>query len=453
MRFASFDGAGTSMTGLLRVLRVISASSAWVFLSAHAQTLPYAQEGEHLGAVNCASSLCHGAVSPWKDSNILQNEYVTWSRVDKHATKAFRVLFDERSRRIVSNLGYKQPAHQVKLCLDCHSHNPPPAQRGERFKDTDGIQCEACHGPAGGWIKSHTAPGATHADNVAHGLYPANEPVAQAKLCLSCHFGNADKFVTHRIMGAGHPRMSFELDTFVQTQPAHFVVDDDWRSRKGSWDPIRVWAIGQALAADELLAVLLDPKRSKDGLFPELVVFDCHACHHPMSDLRWSPRTNTSPGRVRLNDANLLMLRQIVRRALPGPQADAFDQRVAGLHRAVAGDGGDALEAAASLRATLASVVRQLADRTFQPGDLRAMLRGLVRDGLDGRFRDYAGAEQATMAIGSLLDYLARTGALRDVRGANRALDALHASVINDEAYKPARFRDALAGLDRTLGN
>ena len=441
------------MNGVIPVLLLFSLISPSGSLSAHAQPLPYAAPGEHLGAVNCASSLCHGAVSPWKDSNILQNEYVTWSRVDKHATKAFRVLFDERSKRIVSNLGYKQPAHQLKLCLDCHAHNPPAAQRGERFKDTDGIQCEACHGPASGWIKSHTAPGATHAENVAHGLYPTNEPVAQAKLCLSCHFGNADKFVTHRIMGAGHPRMSFELDTFVQTQPAHFVVDEDWRNRKGSWDPVRVWAIGQALAADELLAVLLDPKRSKDGLFPELVVFDCHACHHPMSDLRWSPRTNTSPGRVRLNDANLLMLRQIVRRALPGPQADAFDQRVAGLHRAVAGDGGDALEAAAALRATLASVVRQLAERTFQPADLRAMLGGLIRDGLDGRYRDYAGAEQATMAIGSLLDYLAKTGALRDVRGANRALDALHASVTNDEAYKPARFRDALAGLDRTLGN
>jgi hypothetical protein len=170
-----------------------------------------------------------------------------------------------------------------------------------------------------------------------------------------------------------------------------------------------------------------------------------------MSDLRWSPRNNTSPGRVRLNDANLLMLRHIVHRALPGPQADAFDARVADLHRAVAGDGGDALDAARALKATLDGVVRQLASRTFQPADLRAMLAGLVKDGLDGRYRDYAGAEQATMAIGSLLDYLAKTGALRDVRAANRALDALHAAVVNDEAYKPARFRESLLQLQRAV--
>ena len=131
---------------------------------------------------------------------------------------------------------------------------------------------------------------------MTNGLYPTNEPVAQARLCLSCHFGNKDKFVTHRMMGAGHPRMSFELETFSQTQPPHFVIDADWEQRKGSWDGVRVWAIGQALAASELLDVLLDPKRSRDGLFPELVVFDCHACHHPMSDMRWTPRTGPQPG-------------------------------------------------------------------------------------------------------------------------------------------------------------
>jgi hypothetical protein len=146
------------------------------------------------------------------------------------------------------------------------------------------------------------------------------------------------------------------------------------------------------------------------------------------------------------------MLRQIVRRALPGPDADAFETRASELHRAVAGDGGDAIEAAKAMRATLDTVVRQLSARSFQPEDLRAMLAGLVADGLDGRYRDYAGAEQATMAIGSLLDYLAKTGSLRDVRGANRALDRLHDTVKNDEAYKPQRFRDALAELGRTLG-
>ena len=414
--------------------------------------MPYEAKGQHLGVVNCANSLCHGSVSSWKDANILQNEYVTWSRVDKHHTRAYPVLLEERSQRIARNLGLKEPAHQAKLCLDCHAHNPPAAQRGERFKMADGVSCEACHGPAEGWIRNHVAPGATHAENVRLGLYPTDEPLAQARLCLSCHFGNKDKFVTHRMMGAGHPRMSFELDTFSQTLPPHFVVDADWQKRKGSYDGVRVWAIGQALAARELLDVLLDPKRSRDGLFPELVVFDCHACHHPMSDVRWSPRTNTSPGRIRLNDSSLLMLRQITRRALPAEEANAFSQRVAELHRAVAGDGGEPVEAARAMRDTLDALAARLARQAFSAEDLRAMVGGLVEDGVAGQYRDYAGAEQATMAIGSLLAFLGKRGELRDMAAVNAALDRLHATVKDDEKYRPERFRDALAELGRIAG-
>jgi hypothetical protein len=430
---------------------LLGACVAALAFGAAAQVLPYASRAQSLGVVNCANSLCHGSVSPWKDSNVLQNEYVTWSRVDKHATRAYQVLSNDRSKRIAANLGLKEPATKAAICLACHAFAPPPERRGERFRVADGVSCEACHGPAENWIQRHVAPDATHADNVEHGLYPLNEPVAQAKLCLSCHFGNRDKFVTHRMMGAGHPRMSFELDTFSETQPAHFVIDADWKERKGDWDSVRIWAIGQALAASELLDVLLDPRRSRDGLFPELVVFDCHACHHPMSDLRWSPRTGTSPGHIRLNDSNLLMLRAIVRQALPADEAGRFAQRMDDLKRAVAGDGGDSLEAAKALRTALDDVVRRLAVRHFSTEDLRAMLAGLVDDGLEGRYHDYAAAEQATMAIASVMNYLAKHGALRDLRVANAALGGVYESVKNDEKYQPERFRAALGELRKVV--
>jgi hypothetical protein len=414
--------------------------------AADAPPLPYEAKAKHLGVVNCASSLCHGSISEWKGSNVLQTEYVTWSRVDKHALRANQVLRNDRSRRIAANLGLKQPAHEAKICVDCHGHNPPPELRGERFKAADGVSCEACHGPAENWIKSHVAPGASHEENVRNGLYPTDDPVALARLCLSCHFGNKDKFVTHRIMGAGHPRISFELDTFTQTQPPHFVADDDWQKRKGRWDGVRVWAIGQALAAQESLDVVLDPKRGRDGLFPELVVFDCHACHHPMSDTRWKPRVGTRPGTIRFNDANLLMLRQIVRRTYPA-DAPVFNDLVLQLHKAVAGEGGDAIEAARRLRKGLDSVVAKLRLREFDDRDLRAILAGLVDDGLAGGYGDYAGAEQASMAIASVLNFLARRGSLPDVRAANAALDRVFETVKDDEKYRLERFQSALGGL------
>ncbi len=91
-----------------------------------------------MGVVNCANSLCHGSVQPWKDSDVLQTEYVTWSRVDKHA-RAYRVLSTERRSASRAISGSKKPANQAKLCLDCHAHNVPVALRGERFRLDDGV--------------------------------------------------------------------------------------------------------------------------------------------------------------------------------------------------------------------------------------------------------------------------------------------------------------------------
>jgi len=213
--------------------------------------LPQNTPDKSLGVATCASSLCHGAVEPWKDSHVLQTEYFTWSRMDKHA-RAYSVLTNTRSQEIARKLGLKEPAHRSALCLDCHAHNVPQQRRGEHFVLSDGITCEGCHGPAEGWIKSHVEQGATHADNLARGMYPISDDVERARLCLSCHFGNRQKFVTHKMMAAGHPRMSFELDTFTSIEPAHFKRDGDAEKHKRAWDGVRVWAIGQAMAVAEL---------------------------------------------------------------------------------------------------------------------------------------------------------------------------------------------------------
>jgi len=45
-------------------------------------------------------------------------------------------------------------------------------------------------------------------------MYPTEEPMERARLCLSCHLGTERKFATHEIMGAGHPRLAFELELY-----------------------------------------------------------------------------------------------------------------------------------------------------------------------------------------------------------------------------------------------
>ena len=107
-------------------------------------------------------------------------------------------------------------------------------------------------------------------------------------------------------MGAGHPPLGFELDTYSATQPAHFQVDPDYIERKGRPNDIQIWAVGQALDLKKRMDALLDPKNVPKGLQPELALFDCHACHHATDQLQWRPRASTGlpPGRLRLNDTS-----------------------------------------------------------------------------------------------------------------------------------------------------
>ena len=426
-------------------------------MHAGAQPLPYQSPHETLGTVTCASSLCHGSVKLWKDSTVLQNEYLTWSRTDKHA-RAYNVLLNERSRRIAANLGLKQPAHEAKICLDCHAHVVPEERRGERFKITDGITCEGCHGPAQKWVKTHVEPdnpaAAQHAKNVEDGMYPTSDAVARAKLCMSCHYGNQDKLVTHRIMGAGHPRMSFELDTFTEIAPKHFVVDKDYSERKKVWDGAKTWAIGQALAVSETMNILADPKRGRDGVFPELVLFDCHACHHPMSESRWKPKTafgpSISPGLVRLNDSNMLMLRAITR-ALDPKLGDRVVAQTQKLHRAIAGEG-DAFVEAAALKKLAQETIPVMSGATFSNQTMAAVLSRLIEDGIQGTYSDYAAAEQATLAIGSVGAFLAKQGAMAAPQKFNASLKKLTLSLAKDEQYKPQEFETLLKELRSQTG-
>lgn len=409
--------------------------------------LPDEARNRSLGVASCASSMCHGAVQPWRDAHVLQNEYVTWSRNDRHA-HAYETLLNERSAAIARKLGLAQPAHEAGVCLACHAHNVPAARRTSGFVLADGIGCEACHGPAERWIKPHVAPEASRAKLMPLGLYPVWEPLSRARLCLSCHFGNPQKLVTHRMMAAGHPRLSFEIDTFMHIQPAHYGAP-----RGAGGDAIaegmRAWSLGQALAAIELLELFGHPTRGRDGMFPELVLFDCNACHHRMSESRNAgARLGVGPGVVRLNDANLLMLPHIVRR-LDGAAADELARETVRLHAAIAG-AGDPLAQAARLRAAIEKLLPPIEQHKFTAADLRAILFAVIDQGLAGQYSDYSGAEQAAMGIEALVDFMTRRGLLR-ASAVQRPMRELLAAAANDEAYAPERMARALRELRRVI--
>ncbi|MGH8598693.1 MAG: multiheme c-type cytochrome, partial [Gammaproteobacteria bacterium] len=195
-----------------------------------AQTVDRDDPPKYLGVVTCAGSTCHGAARPVTDSRVLQTEFLTWHREDQHA-HAYRALQSEEGRAIARKLGLDNAATAPE-CLNCHANFVAEDRRGKRFQLTDGVGCETCHGPASKWLGLHVTGEASRDDNIQAGMVRTDDPEIRATLCLSCHLGGENKFASHRILGAGHPRLSFELDTFSILQPAHFQLDADYRERK-----------------------------------------------------------------------------------------------------------------------------------------------------------------------------------------------------------------------------
>ena len=388
---------------------VLLTAILWWSASIGAAELPEDSSAIHTGVATCATSQCHGSAVPRDATGILQNEYVTWTQSDPHAG-AYSTLGNEQSQRMAARLGIGD-ARKSEECLGCHTDNVPADRRGEKFQLSDGVGCEACHGGAENWLATHyNSATQTRADNLAAGMYPTNEASERAQLCLSCHLGTDDKFATHRMMAAGHPRLAFELDTFSEIwrtlgrQP-HFRNDADYRERKTVPDHSYTWAVGLLAEAQLRLDLIAGSHFDGTGMFPELGFYDCHACHRSMKQVQWQrlPRHGAAdPGMPFINDGTFVMSLALARVLRP----DMLDEMFAALQH-LHGAGSESVPA---VRAAAAALKEQLV-RLQSGGDAAAhkqitkhrFSKQYLRPGADGNYLDYVSAEQAFMAVQMLV--------------------------------------------------
>jgi hypothetical protein len=406
----------------------------------------------YVGVASCGGTTCHGR-SEGDGPVVRQDEIMLWQDPATAAgahSRAYAVLSDPRSRVIAQRLGIGE-ATAAPMCLGCHA--TPPGPRGARFQLADGVGCESCHGPASGWLSSHYAVGGTHANNVSRGLIPLENPRARAAVCLDCHFGSADQgqFVTHRIMAAGHPRISFELDLFTTLQQ-HHQVDADYVRRKGRPDPLKMWAVGQAMALDRSLSLFASPSRGTEGMWPEFYFFDCHSCHRPISDApNYRPTAVANPSRPipsgmpPYNDENMIMLAAAARVAAPG-LAQRFERDSRAFHQAIARDRGSAVTAAATLRETARALATAFSGAEMGRAQTFAIIDTITSEAISPRFTDYAGSVQAVMATDTLLSALVNQGHVREGAANNIRADinSAYRAVRDPNAYSPGDFRASL---------
>jgi hypothetical protein len=440
------------VTNLKRSLSLLAFGLLFCGSVSAASPLPSNDKQVHQGVASCANSVCHGAVIPHINSNIAHTEYTVWTRKDPHA-RTYRDMFGADYLAITRKLGLQAP-HKEPVCLACHASNIPAQFQGAKFSMDDGIGCETCHGGAEKYLATHTDKDATRAKNIANGLYPTDNIIERTRLCLSCHYGTSDHFVTHRIMGAGHPRISFELDTFTALLTPHVIYDADYAARKPVYSHVKMWALGQAVAAQSMLSLLEDKHLHAAGLFPELSLFDCHSCHHPMSKQTWQAKGSTGlgPGSVPLNDSSLLMLRMVMQVIDPA-LGERLTKTLKSLQKASNASPWETKLRAGELRKIVKTAIAVVDGHRFSPAQTVALTNALLSSGINGEYRNYIAAEQCVMGIGALIaawnDIKPFDAATNNMIG--QLMQGLYESVANDESFVPKEFEAALAHLKSGL--
>jgi hypothetical protein len=430
----------SNVKGILFFGLLVSVSIGNSFAAEPTAELPQFAAPKHMGVATCGNSSCHSVKQLEEPSNVLQNEYSTWLFHDRHS-KAYSTLLSEESQRIASKLGIKD-ASKASICLDCHADNVPLEKRGEEFHMTDGVGCEACHGGSEKWLGRHTIKPYSLQRNLADGMYPTANLGERTKLCVSCHVGNEKKLANHTIMGAGHPRLGFELDTFTIRQPEHHVVDQDYLQRKNPDSPIRRLLVGSAVHAQSVAKNLGGSLINNPQGHPEIALYDCHSCHHSLSDLKWKQRPSTAglkPGAIRLNDSSFIILAALTG-ALDRKLQDDMLRGISALHSASSDSVSELQLAAAELQTLSVASQNMFENVALTDTDKRKMIEDLMRLGIQGEYRDYIAAEQAVMAMDALSYSLPSEPSLTEV--INRAYQYTQ----NDETYKPEKLSNDLEG-------
>lgn len=437
---------------LRRALLLLSLAGAALAGSLLGAASPQASKDQptYLGPGSCASSGCHGAVQARAETRVPQNEYSVWVVRDRHS-RAFATLGTPASARIARNLGL-QRADTAAQCLACHSLDVDPGRRGHAFDLSDGVSCEACHGPAEHWLGPHTVRGWDRALALQQGMYDTKDPVRRAEKCLTCHLGGGDRFVDHELIAAGHPVLVFELQSYTAAMPRH------WRQpiEQEPYRDLRFWSLGQAVHLAAAARQL--QQRAQGRIWPEYSEYRCEACHHDLTPPQRSWRQERGyagrrPGAPPWNTGRSALLRPLLR-AIEAPGGEQLFAELGRLEAAMSRVRPEPAEAGAAAGAVADSARRllpALQNARYDRQLALRLLRNIIQDAEYISAHGASGAEQATMTMASLF-----AAYEREARPANReqvraALDALFLELKNPSAYHPERFAARLRALGPLL--
>jgi hypothetical protein len=296
-------------------------------------------------------------------------------------------------------------------------------------------------------------------------MYPTKDFGKRAEKCLGCHAGADGKVVDHELIGAGHPRLKFELDVYASKMPAHWRPPKD--KQAADWLGVRAWAIGQAAAFRNEMKLLTSTRRSRVGIWPDLTHFDCFACHHTVVDhvkglneqekneQRWRFRDyDGKPGRLVWNSSSYSMYRHVVGQVSP-EDSKTLDQLIKVFHEGLAGKGvsadtfGTALTRLSELADKLLAAVSQQA---FTQPTVLTLMRNISGDRRRVAAAGFQSAEQAVLSVASLYDaYKDAVGPPPDHQAIMETIDGLYKTIQDGRTFNSSEFEAGMSKLNKLV--
>jgi len=404
--------------------------------------------GQYSGPGSCSATSCHGSIRPRDTSRILQTEYSTWVVKDKHS-RAYLALTGEVGERMARILKLNSKAEEAPKCLVCHSLSVPDAKRARTFELNEGVTCENCHGPAGGWLGGHTTRDWPHEKSVQLGMIDTRNLIHRTEKCLTCHLGTPDQFVDHEMIAGGHPDLYFELDSFAAAMPRHWKVPRESAPGKPAeevtWLGMREWGTGQAV---QLRAELERVSwRAKGKVWPEYSELDCFACHHALGPAAQSWRQEHGYSARRAGDppwqASRYIVFQHLANALDPAAAQDLAAKVAKVQAEMNKLNPDpaAVVAAAGAAAPVAQQFAvKLESMTYDAALAKRVMLAITGDADKIAYSGERCGEQAAMALDSLYIAYSKEAKASDAGEVRNAINVLFQQLENPSYFEPGAF-------------
>ena len=152
---------------------------------------------KYVGASKCKT--CH-------KKELMGDQYGAWQKA-KHS-KAFETLKGAKAIEIAKAKGIADAPSEAAECLKCHSTAAtlgPKDYDKKPLANSDGVQCETCHGPGSAYKSKKTM--ANHDKSLASGLIVPDE-----KTCVKCHNDQSPTWDTAKYKLANGTTTGFDFD-------------------------------------------------------------------------------------------------------------------------------------------------------------------------------------------------------------------------------------------------